>query len=232
MKFLSVPNSLALIPDGNRRWAKAHSFSILDGYSLGVKKFIDFSEWCKDYGIRNLSVWALSSENLRRHSGELNALFSIYRRVCKDKGIIGRLEENNVKVNIIGNREIIPKDLYAMLKVVETRTENNTGGVINMLIGYGGKDDMMYAARNMADMAKRGEEITESAFQGSLMSSSIPNIDFIIRTSGEQRLSGFMPWQTGYSELYFSKKLWPDFTRKDLYYALADYDKRERRFGK
>ncbi len=232
MKFDFVPKSLALIPDGNRRWARSHRFSILEGYDLGVKKFMDFSEWCRDYGIRNLSVWALSSENLKRPRTELNALFNMYRRVLKDKDILNRLDVNNVRLRIVGNKSMLPKDLSTSINDVEKHTENNTESVINMLIGYGGRDDMIFAAKKLSEMAMKGYTIDEKAFENSLMSSQIPNIDFIIRTSGEKRLSGFMPWQTGYSELYFSNKLWPDFTRKDLYYALADYNKRERRFGR
>lgn len=232
MKFDFLPKSLALIPDGNRRWARANKFSMLAGYHKGVNKFIDFSEWCKDYGIHNLTVWALSTENLKRPGTELNALFSIYRKVSTDRSIMKRLQDNDVKVNIVGNKDLLPKDLYSSLKSVEEETRGNSGGVINMLIGYGGKDDMISAAKKLADLSSRGYSITENSFRDSLLSSQIPNIDYIIRTSGEQRLSGFMPWQAGYSELYFSDKLWPDFTRRDLYYALADYDRRERRFGR
>lgn len=232
MTFASVPNSLALIPDGNRRWARQHKFSMLDGYNIGVKKFIDFSEWCKDYGVKNLTVWALSAENLKRSSVELNALFNIYRKVSKDKSLMDRLDANKVRVNVVGNLDVLPKDLYRSLKSVEERTEGNRGVIINMLLGYGGRDDMVFAAKRLADMSSRGYTINEDTFTHALQSSQVPNIDFIIRTSGEQRLSGFMPWQTGYSELYFSKKLWPDFSKRDLYTALADYNKRERRFGR
>ena len=105
MTFASVPNSLALIPDGNRRWARQHKFSMLDGYNIGVKKFIDFSEWCKDYGVKNLTVWALSAENLKRSSVELNALFNIYRKVSKDKSLMDRLDANKVRVNVVGNKD-------------------------------------------------------------------------------------------------------------------------------
>ncbi len=232
MQFDFVPKSLALIPDGNRRWAKAHKISVLNGYSNGVKKFIDFSEWCSSYNIHNLTVWALSTENLKRHTTELNALFNIYRKVCRDRSIINRLHENDAKVRIIGNADLIPKDLYASLKSIEHETESNSKSTINMLIGYGGADDIISAAKKLASKAAHGYTINEESFRDSLISSDVPNIDFVVRTSGEMRLSGFMPWQSGYSELYFSKKLWPDFTKRDLYYALADYNRRERRFGK
>ncbi len=154
MAFASVPRSLALIPDGNRRWSKAHALSVLDGYNLGVKKFIDFSEWCLDYRISNLTVWALSSENIRRSANEVKALFNIYRRVAKDRDILERLQGNGIRLNIISNKSLIPKDLSASLKSVEKKTEGNTNGVINMLIGYGGHEDMVFAARKVAGLSQ------------------------------------------------------------------------------
>lgn len=232
MTFQFLPKSLALIPDGNRRWAKSNKVSVLDGYNIGVKKFIDFSQWCNDYGIKNLTVWALSAENLKRPARELNALFDIYRKAVKDRTLLDKLTKNDIKLNVVGEEGILPKDLYHSLKSVESDTSDNSGGVINLLMGYGGRDDMIYAAKKLIGLAARGYTINEESFRDSLLSSPVPNIDYIIRTSGEKRLSGFMPWQTGYSELYFSNKLWPDFTKRDLYYALADYNKRERRFGR
>lgn len=232
MQFSSIPQSLALIPDGNRRWARSHKLSMLEGYNTGVNKFIDFSEWCKSYGINNLTVWALSSENIRRSPNEVRALFGIYRKVCRDSKILGRLEELGVKVNMVSNMKLIPKDLMSLLKSVEKKTADNTESVINMLIGYGGKDDLMFAARAASGLLRKGYDVSAEAFRNCLLSYQVPDIDFVIRTSGERRLSGFMPWQAGYAELYFSKKLWPDFTKKDLYYAIADYNKRDRRFGK
>jgi undecaprenyl diphosphate synthase len=232
MQFSSIPQSLALIPDGNRRWARSHRLSILEGYNLGVKKFIDFSEWCRTYGINNITVWALSSENIKRSPNEVKALFKIYRNVCRDPTIIDRLQENEVKLNIISNSKLLPKDLSKSLAEVEKKTEGNRKGVINMLIGYGGKDDIISAAKKVEELSQSGYNVDTEEFRSYLLSSRVPDIDFIIRTSGEMRLSGFMPWQASYAELYFSNKLWPDFTKRDLYYALAEYEKRDRRFGK
>ncbi len=232
MAFSSIPNSLALIPDGNRRWALSHKLSILSGYSLGVKKFIEFSDWCYSYGIRNLTVWALSSENIKRSPNEVRTLFNIYRKAAKDKEIIAKLEERQTRLNVISNRKLLPRDLNELLCSIEKRTENNRNGVINLLLGYGGKDDILFAAKKAVGMVKKGYRITAEAFRQSLLSYQVPEIDYIIRTSGEKRLSGFMPWQTSYSELYFSDKLWPEFTKADLRIALAEYGKRSRRFGR
>ena len=232
MTFSSIPNSLALIPDGNRRWAKVNKLSVMEGYNLGVQKFLDFSEWCKSYGIKNITVWALSSDNVKRSPNEVKALFNIYRRVCKDRKMIDRLMNKGIRLNIISNRKLLPKDLSDALDALEKKTRNNKGGVINMLIGYGGKDDLIYAAKKAAGLVKKGFDIDADAFTKCLLSNQVPEIDFIIRTSGEKRLSGFMPWQTSYSELYFSSKLWPDFNKQDLHRALLEYDSRDRRFGK
>jgi undecaprenyl diphosphate synthase len=229
----SVPSNLALIPDGNRRWAKMHRLSVQKGYKLGVNKFLDFAEWCSSYGIYSITVWALSSENVNRPKHEVNALFTIYKKVATDKKILERLHKNKTRLNIVANEKLLPKDVLVALKKLETKTRMHKDRVINMLLGYGGKDDILHAAKIAALKFKdKGQAKFEDLFAKSLISSGIPDLDFIIRTSGEQRLSGFMPWQSNYSELYFSKKLWPDFTRRDLRSALTEYKKRQRRFGR
>ncbi len=232
MAIKNVPRTIALIPDGNRRWARSHALSIFNGYSLGVKKFIDFTEWCKDYGIGSISVWAFSTENFSRNSREVKTLFNIYKRMATDKEILARLHKNKTRLRVIGNRDMLPKDLLAALRNIENETKSYTDRAINMLLGYGGKDDILHAAKSLVNAARRASMVNEETFRKYLLTSALPEIDLIIRTSGEKRLSGLLPWQTGYSELYFSKKLWPDFTRKDLHSALLDYNNRQRRFGR
>ncbi len=232
MAIKNVPRTIALIPDGNRRWAKSHAFSIFSGYNLGVKKFIEFSEWCKSYGINSIAVWAFSTENFSRDEKEVRALFNIYKKVANDGKILARLHKNKTCLRIVGNRDLLPKDLLKALQKVEDETKIYKERVINMLIGYGGKDDILHAARALVGKVTRASLINEELFSKYLLSSALPEIDLIIRTSGEHRLSGITPWQTSYSELYFSKKLWPDFTKKDLHAALLDYNKRQRRFGR
>ena len=233
MQFKNIPKTIALIPDGNRRWAKQNRFSFLVGYKQGVKKFIDFSEWCNKYGINNISVWAFSTENINRPKEEVNALFNIYKKTATDKGIIRRLHENETNFRVIGDLSMLPKDLRAALDKVAKETSVYKEKTINMLIGYGGKEDIMHAAIKAAEDAVRVGRVAlnEMMFKEYLLSRNVPDIDFVIRTSGEERLSGFMPWQAAYSELYFSDKLWPDFTKRDLEGALSDYDRRARRFG-
>ncbi len=232
MKLKNLPSNVAIIPDGNRRWALSHRLSVMRGYSHGVTKFIDFSEWCLEYGINSISVWAFSTENFKRNNSEVSALFSIYKKVAKDKKIINRLHANATRLKIIGNRRLIPKDLLSLLRSIEKETMHYKERTINMLIGYGGKDDILHAVKRVMASIESARLLNEGIFSRYLLSSSMPDIDFIIRTSGEQRLSGFMPWQSTYSELYFSEKLWPDFTKQDLRKALVDYSARKRRFGR
>lgn len=233
MKFRAVPKTLALIPDGNRRWARINGISFLEGYKRGVEKFIDFSEWCNGYGVDNISVWAFSSENVKRPQNEVNALFQIYRKAANDKNLINRLHNNQTKFRVVGNLGLLPKDLVSNMKSIEKETSMYKGKVINMLIGYGGREDILHAAKELAkrSLEKGRVVVNDLEFRSSLISNNIPDIDFVIRTSGEERLSGLMPWQTGYSELYFSQKLWPDFTQLDLNRALVAFNARQRRFG-
>ncbi len=232
-KIPNVPSSLALIPDGNRRWAKKHRLSFRSAYKNGVEKFIDFSEWCMDYGIREVSAWAFSTENRMRPAKEVTALFDIYRIAANDNSIIEKLHKNRTRFRAIGDTSILPKDLTSMLKEVEKETEHYKDRKINMLVGYGGREDILQAARKMAvrAVAKGKVIVNERIFRGFLESAPVLDLDFIIRTSGEQRLSGFMPWQSCYAELYFSDKLWPEFSRADLEKALIEYNSRQRRSG-
>lgn len=227
-----IPKTLAIIPDGNRRWARAHRFSMLNGYNIGVKKFIQFSEWCIEYGVTNIAVWAFSTENFKRTSTETNVLFGIYKRMANDGSILNMLQENQARFRVVGNKDLLPNDLKEALSRLESKTKNYKECVINMLVGYGGRDDILHAVKNAVKNVKNAAMVSEETIQKYLISSIVPEVDLVIRTSGEKRLSGFMPWQTEYSELYFSKKLWPDFTKKDLRGALNDYGKRQRRFGK
>jgi undecaprenyl diphosphate synthase len=231
----SVPAHLALIPDGNRRWASTNGKGIINGYALGIKKFVDFSLWLKAFGVRTLTVWALSLDNIeQRKSMELNILYDLYIKASKDKKLLDKLEECGAKVNVIGKTEVLPKKVREALESVERRTREYKDFTINLLVAYGGRADLIEALKKAA-VATKGSyvaNITEENVKNNLMTASIPDADLIIRTSGEKRLSGFLPWQSNYSELYFSKKYWPDFGRTDLKRALVEFSDRHRRFGK
>ena len=234
-KITNVPSHLALIPDGNRRWAKDNRFKILTGYQKGVTKFIDFSIWAKGFGVKTLTVWALSTENIKNRSrGEINALYGLYIKAAQDPKILESLQRNHARIKFIGNMHLLPKRVRTALESIERKTRNYKELTINMLIGYGGRDDIMYAFKRLRSYALRGKvgAIDESIVNANILSSSIPDVDLIIRTSGEMRLSGFLPWQSDYSELYFAKKYWPDFGKSDLKKALEVFSERKRRFGK
>jgi undecaprenyl diphosphate synthase len=178
-------------------------------------------------------VWAFSTENFERPKAERDALFNIYRRMARDKKIINRLHRNKTRFRIVGDRSLLPRDLANALHRIEIETGAYKNRVINMLIAYGGRDDILHATKRIVDAAvmKGMKDVNETLFRAQLLSRDVPDIDLVIRTSGEERLSGFMPWQAVYSELHFSKKLWPDFTKRDLEGALEDYSNRQRRFG-
>jgi undecaprenyl diphosphate synthase len=230
-----IPSHLALIPDGNRRWSKSNRLSIFTGYAKGVKKFIQFGTWAKSFGVETLTVWALSTENIKnRGKDELNGFYQLLINVTKDPEMLEMLDSNGARVQIIGNMQMIPKKVRIALKSLEARTKNYKDFTINMLVGYGGKDDIIHACKKVYNYAVQGKinAITEAMINESIRTASVPKVDLIIRTSGEQRLSGFLPWQSDYSELYFAKKYWPDFDKSDLEKALNTFSERKRRFGK
>lgn len=234
-KLRNVPEHLALIPDGNRRWSSHHRLGLLNGYKRGVQKFVEFSIWAKGFGVKTLTVWALSTENIKNRSRiEISALYNLYVKAAKDPKMLDMLTSNHARIKIIGNTGLLPRKVRDALKSLEKKTEKYKEFTINLLIGYGGKDDLLYAFRKVYDYAVNGKinNITESVINSSMRTATIPDVDFVIRTSGEMRLSGFLPWQSDYSELYFAKKYWPDFNKKDLERALRVFSDRQRRFGK
>lgn len=230
-----VPSHLALIPDGNRRWSSSNKLRLFAGYQLGVKKFIDFSIWAKGFGVKTLTVWGLSTENIKNRSKqEIAILYRLYAAAAKDPEIFDTLTENGARIRFIGNLKLVPKKVRDALQSLENRTKLYKEFTINILVGYGGRDEMVHAFRRVYNYAIKGKinAINETIINQSMRTASLPEVDLIIRTSGEQRLSGFLPWQSDYSELYFAKKYWPDFEKKDLEKALLVFSERQRRFGK
>lgn len=231
----TVPRHLALIPDGNRRWSNSHRLKLFDGYEKGVKKFVDFSVWAKCFGVKTLTVWALSTENIKKRSKmELAALYNLYVRAAGDPQILAMLKDNGASIRVIGNTQLLPKRVKNALFLLERKTSQYKDFTINLLIGYGGREDIMHAFRRVYNYAVKGkiDAINERIINQSMRTASLPEVDLIIRTSGEMRLSGFLPWQSDYSELYFAKKYWPDFNKRDLERALKVFSERQRRFGR
>jgi undecaprenyl diphosphate synthase len=227
------PKVVAIIPDGNRRWARKNLFTVKNAYNLGVKKFLDFSEWCYNYNVKDIIVWGLSTENTGRPKEEVEALYDVYRKAAHDEKLIKRLDEKQARLIIVGNKKLLPRDLSDDLHKIELHTKKHNSRRIFILLGYGGKEDIMHVAKGVAKDIKRGRKISndQRTFKNYLLSKDVPDIDLVIRTSGEVRLSGFMPWQSAYSEFYFCKKYWPEFTKKDFDLIIKEYSKRERRFG-
>ncbi len=234
-KLSNVPNHLALIPDGNRRWSNSHRFSVLKGYQMGFDKFINFGIWAKDFGVNTLTVWALSTENVKnRGKSEVSIIYGLLVHWAHDPKLLAKLKDNGARIKIMGNLSLLPKNVKSALLSLQRETNAYRDFTINVLVGYGGKDDLMYAFKSLYNDALHGktERITPDLITQRMRTASIPEVDYIIRTSGEERLSGFLPWQSDYSELYFAKKYWPDFEKKDLEKALKVFSERQRRFGR
>ncbi len=230
-----IPENVAIIPDGNRRWSKSNRLSLHKGYNLGIKKFVDISIWLKHLGVSTVTVWALSTDNIiNRSKGELAILYNLYTKAAYDSNILTMLEKEDAKVVVVGELGMVPQNVRKALKHIEKETSRNNSFTITLLIAYGGKADILTAVKRAikAKAQSKIKEINEKILTSMMLTASVPNPDMIIRTSGEQRTSGFLPWQSSYSELYFSKKYWPDFGISDLKAAIREYSSRQRRYGK
>lgn len=233
---MRVPNHIAIIPDGNRRWARKRGVSLVKGYDTGIRKIGDVLKWCKEYGVRALTMWGFSTDNAKRNPEEINRLFGLFRKylmeVIEESRKKGEAEKRkyDVRVRFLGRRELFPKEMRDAMGRIEGMTKDNKTYSLNLLLGYGGREEIVDAVN--AILKEGAREVDEGKLGAHMYSAGIPDPDLVIRTSGEQRLSGLLPWQTVYSEFYFSKKLWPEFTKKDFAAALREYDRRTRRFGK
>ena len=230
---LRIPVHLGVIMDGNGRWAKQRGKRRTEGHVEGVKALRGLVENCISYGISYLTVFSFSSENWTRPPDEISFIFSLLRRfVASD---LQRLIRNNVKVRIIGAREGLEPSLLRLIDDVEAKTEHNTGLTLVVAFNYGGKAEIVAAARHLAREAAAGrldpEAIDEASVAGALTTVGIPDPDVIIRTSGEQRLSNFLLWQAAYSEFVFVDENWPDFDEASFVRVLEIFTTRDRRFG-
>ena len=225
-----VPQHIVLFPDGNRRWAKQRGIISFEGHQQGYRNIIDFAEWCKNRGVKVLTAFGFSTENWNRSKEEVDYLMNLL-----EMGIIESLEKfqrDEVKVIIMGQRERLPQSLKEAINKVEKETENNKNLHLNLAISYGGQWDILQAVKKIVEEKISPEKINGKLFESYLSTTGLPLPDLIIRAGGEMRLSNFVLWQAAYSELYFSPKLWPDFTEKDLDLALDEFNNRQRRFGK
>lgn len=230
-----MPKHIAVIMDGNGRWAKKQGFfSRIKGHENGVTALRELTTSTAELGIGHLTVYAFSTENWNRPKTEINALMGLLVSTLKDE--LPVLQQNRIKLNAIGNLSTLPKKAFKELHEVMAETKDNNHLVLTLALSYSSKSEILRAVQNIAADAKKGivepEMIDEKLFENYLYTNDMPDPDLLIRTSGEYRISNYLLWQIAYSELYFSDTLWPDFSRNDLYNAITSYQKRERRFGK
>lgn len=232
-EVLNIPEHVAVIMDGNGRWAKKRLMPRTYGHSVGAKAIEAACENCDEIGIKYLTVYAFSTENWKRSVEEVSTIMNIFRKYLVDS--IERSNRNNMRVRIIGKREGLPEDIVKKIEDLEKATAGNTGLQFTVAINYGGRDELVRAAKNIARDYKNGiiteADITEDLMSRYLDTREITDPDLLIRTSGELRTSNFLPWQIAYSEFYFTDCMWPDFDMNELVKAVRYYTGRDRRYG-
>lgn len=230
---LRVPEHVSIILDGNGRWAKQHHVPRNMGHAAGSKVVEQICEDAYNIGVKYLSVYAFSTENWKRSEEEVGALMLLLRNYLKD--CVKRANTNNMRVLVIGDKTGLSKDIVETIDHLEEVTKDNTGLTFIIGLNYGGRDEIVRGIKKLSQDVLDGklavEDITEKVFSGYLDTKGVPDPDLLIRTSGEQRLSNFLPWQLAYTEFYFPEVLWPDFNKDELIKAVEKYNSRERRFG-
>lgn len=226
----TLPKHVAIIMDGNRRWAKNQGFNILKGHEFVVENVVEnLIERCGELGIPYLTLWVFSTENWKRDQQEVNGLMQLFRSALKTK--VARFIEKGAKLRMIGDIKRFPEDIQKGLQDAINASAHNTKITVTYALNYGGRDEILRAVNQLINTSAN-LPITEELLSQSLDTAGMPDPDLIIRTGGAQRMSGFMPWQAVYAEYYFTEDLMPDFTPEKLDAALEEYEKRQRRFGK
>ncbi|MBQ3093189.1 MAG: di-trans,poly-cis-decaprenylcistransferase [Clostridia bacterium] len=218
-------NHVGIIMDGNRRWAKKHLLSSFDGHKQGVENFKEIARYSNKIGIKNLTVYAFSTENWRRTQEEVNYLLNLFEKYLT--GVLEEFDIENVKIRFIGDMSKFSQKIQDLILQIEQKSCQNTGMILNIAVNYGSREEICSAIKKISSQ-EFNNNITEKEISNNILS---PDLDLVIRTGGEKRLSNFMLWQSAYAELYFTDILWPDFTVHDLEDALKDYSKRTRKFG-
>ena len=230
----TIPTHIAIIMDGNGRWAKQKGKLRVFGHENGTKAVKEVIEGAAEIGVKNLTLYAFSKENWNRPKLEVQTLMKLLISSLRKE--MKTLKKNNIKLKAIGELNSLPSNVYNELNDVINLTKNNNHMTLTMALSYGSKDEFVNSVKQIATKVKNNiispEEIEESVINEHLYTQALPDVDLLIRTSGEQRISNFLLWQIAYAELYFTDILWPDFRKKDLYYAINNYQQRERRFGK
>ena len=230
----NLPKHIAIIMDGNGRWAKQQGMMRAFGHENGTKSVRQTVEACAELGVENLTLYAFSTENWNRPKLEVQTLMKLL--VSSLKKEISTLQNNNIKLAAIGNLSTLPKKVHKELLEVIEQTKGNTRMTLTLALSYGSREELLNTVKEISIKVKNNiislEKIDESIINEHLYTHNLPDVDLLIRTSGEQRISNFLLWQIAYAELYFTSVLWPDFTKQHLYEAIIEYQKRERRFGK
>ena len=228
----SLPRHIALIMDGNGRWAKKRSLPRSAGHAAGSRNFKSIARYCNKIGLEYLTVYAFSTENWKRPKDEVDGLMGILRDYLKDSK---NFKDENIKVKFIGELSALDEDIRQLIVEAEEGSRDATGLKLNIALNYGGRDEIVHAAKRIAERVKEGtveiDDISEEMISDNLYTAGMPDPDLIIRPSGEYRLSNFLIWQAAYSEYWYSDVLWPDFKPKHIDKAIEDYNHRNRRFG-
>lgn len=234
MDYEKLPGHVAIIMDGNGRWARSQDLPRLQGHLKGVEAVDRITRSAVDLGINILTLFAFSSENWKRPQEEVSGLMQILKSYLQSE--LGTMMENNIRLSSIGDINGMPSDVQESINHSLIETSKNSGLILNFALNYGGRDEIVRAARQIADLcyqqSLQPRKIDEQLFTSKLDTAELPDPDLIIRTGGEKRLSNFLLWQASYAELYFSETNWPEFSREDFLEALTDYQNRQRRFGR
>lgn len=229
--IINTPKHIVLFPDGNRRWAKSRGLATLDGHRKGHEKLKMLCSWCEKKEVKILTAFGFSTENWNRSKEEVDYLMNLLEETLLMFKNDNELANKDVRIKVIGQIERLPESLQKTIKEMEEFTKNNEKFQLNLAISYGGRWDILQAVKKIINDKIPPEKIDEKLFENYLSTSGLSAPDLIIRAGGEMRLSNFVLWQGAYSELYFSPKLWPDFTEEDFDGALEEFNRRTRRFG-
>ena len=228
-----IPTHVAIIMDGNGRWAKKRGLPRSAGHKKGANTFRGIAEYLSKIGVKYMTFYAFSTENWKRSQEEVEALMKLFKSYLEEA--LERQNETDMRMRFIGDRSVLHPELVALMNQIEEESKDNPGAVVNMAVNYGGREEITHACRQIAQKVKEGiinpDEISEDMVQAHLYTADQPDPDLIIRPSGELRLSNFLTWQSAYTEFWFDNVLWPDFSTEDVDRAIADYSNRQRRFG-
>lgn len=228
-----IPKHIAIIMDGNGRWAKNRKLPRTFGHKMGSENLKNIASICNEIGIRALSVYAFSTENWSRPQKEIDYLMSLPKEF--EETFKGKFKEEHIRVIFSGRKDRFPMDVQGLIKRVEEKTKDRTGLILNICFDYGSYTEILEGVKEISELYKKGiigiDDINEELMTNHLYTKELPKLDLLIRTSGEERISNFLLWQLAYSELFFAKKNWPAFKRKELFKALDNFQKRNRRFG-